>query len=336
MPRTQFKSENRSESPFDFPKVKLSRNERARLIAIDKEPLMEFVHTLKAPQIVNGRPVMEANADGVPKAKEDFLGRYICLGDPAVLSDKGKAVDVCPVCASAAETDAVDFPQRRFGMHVIQYTNLKPNSWEVAQWGVTLRVWLFGDRTFNQLISFAEDVGDIRKHDLLLGPCENEMYQKFDIRPSTQQGIWLRKDEWKAEVVKLYREGQTPHLEELIGRRGQETLREDLGRVLLRYKQAYGGEISAEDQSEAALDAESLLSGDVLPVDDGGVDADALLGDGDATPAAEPVAAETGLDDDLLSDGDAAPSEAPAATSESSTNDDKASFDDLLNELPTA
>lgn len=326
MPRIEFKPENRAESVFTYPKLKLGRNEKARIIAIEQVPLGEFVHTLKAPVIMNGRVVME-NRDGTEKPKEDFLGRYICLGDPAILSEKGRAPDVCPVCAAATETDAVSFPDRRFGMHIIQYTNLKPDSWEVAQWGIQIKAWLFADGVFNKLTAIKEDVGDIRTHDLLLGPVENEMYQKFDVRPSTKQGVWLQRDEFKTQVAQMYKEGQTPYLEQLIATRARERMSEDLQRVILRYRQAFGGGATAEDTSDAALAAEDLLA-----------DADSILGDGEVEAPAAPAAAPES--DDLLAGLDQAePSaepvpEAPTPVATESGNGEKASFDDLLSDLP--
>ena len=352
MPRVDITPENRAESVYNYPKLKLRRGEKARIIAVEDKPLMEFTHTLQAVVIMNGQPLKESTPDGGTRDKMEFLGRYICLGDPAVLSDKGRAPDTCPVCKAATETDAVQYPDRRFAAHIIQYTNLKPDSWELQQWGIAIKAWLFADKVFNTLINIKEDVGDIRTHDLYLGPCENENFQKFDIRPSTKQGMWLQRDEFKAAVSQLYTTGQTPYLEQLIGRKSRDQLEQDLQRVLLRHREAYGSATTAEDTSDAALAAEDLLSGataDTLPAD---ADVSDLLGGGEEvvpTPAAEAAgagpaegAADSGATEaDALLAGlqdetpDAVPPPGPdAALPTEEPKGETASFDDLLSQLP--
>jgi hypothetical protein len=336
MPRIPIDPKHKTDSPFDFPKLRLEKNERARIIAIEELPLMEYVHSLSAPVISNGQVLMEPDGD-TTKVKEEFLGRYICLGDPGVLEDKGQAPDSCPVCRAATETDAVSFPDRRFAMHVVQYGNLKPGTWEVqAPFTVTVKAWLYTDRIYSQLVGFKEEVGDLRLHDLLLGPCENPYYQKFDIRPSTKRGVWLSKDEFKQQVGAAYRTNQTPYLEALIGRRSRENLEQELQRVVLRYQQAYGGGATAEDTADVIADADALLGGgdDIAASVEGASVEDVLGGEGVVGGGSEDELA--GI---LGGDGDApAPAPAEAAAPEEAASSDgesgKADFAELLGELP--
>ena len=58
MPLVEFDPEEKEGSPFDFPKLKLERGERARVNILQTKPLAEYVHTLRAPEIINGKAVM--------------------------------------------------------------------------------------------------------------------------------------------------------------------------------------------------------------------------------------------------------------------------------------
>ena len=353
MPRLPIDPKHKADSPFDYPILKLTKNERARIIAIestdDKGPVMEFVHSLEAPVIANGQVMMEPTetreGTTTTKVKTEFLGRFICSGRIEILSDKARDPDNCSVCKAAEETSAVAYPSRRFAMHIVRYSNLKPSTWEVqAPFAIQVQAWVFADRTYNLLADFKQDVGNLLHHDLLLGPCENPFYQKYDIRPATQRGVWLMKDEFKMQVIEAYKSQQTPYLEALIGRKSREQMEQELQKVLLRSRQAYGGgAATVEETADVVSDADALLSGatiggDEVPATSAGADTEAVLGGGDEDLAA-------------LLGGQAAAPEAPAAPAEPETLGDteavtepetlggsedgeRASFDDLLSQLP--
>lgn len=264
MPRVTFEAQHKTENPYEYPKLFLDKGERARVLLIEPEPLFEYVHTLRAPQIVDGRPVTERVTQfgkDVEQLKYDFVGRHICVGDYATIAQKGVDVVNCPVCAASTETDAVRPPDRRFAMHVVRYAT-KPGSFTVADpFQVQLVGWAFGDKLFNQLVDYAQEWKDLKKHDLLLGPCEVKQFQKFDIAVAGK-AEWLEDDERKALVVKTYKENQSPNLSALIGRKlSREQVEDDLEKVLVRHRQAHGiVEEPSSDETAAAINMDDLLS----------------------------------------------------------------------------
>ncbi len=185
MPRIPLDPKHKSESVFDYPRLKLDKGERARIVCIEKDPLYEFVHTLRAPQILNGEPVMEMvkSRDGgeTERNKFDFIGRHICLGDIGILQERGVDPVNCPECKVSTESDAVRAPERRFAMHIVRYAT-QPGGFTVASpFSVTLIAWAYSDTIYNKLADTAAEHGDLTRRDLLLGPCQVAQYQKFDI-----------------------------------------------------------------------------------------------------------------------------------------------------------
>lgn len=303
MPRVTFEAQHKTENPYEYPKLFLEKGERARILMIESEPLFEYVHTLRAPQIVDGRPVTERVSQfgkEVEQLKYDFVGRHICIGDYSAIGEKGIDVGNCPVCAASTETDAVRPPDRRFAMHVIRYAT-KPGSFAVAEpFQVQVIGWAFGDKLFNQLVDYAQEWQDLKKHDLLLGPCEVKQFQKFDIAVAGK-AEWLEDDERKALVVKTYKENQSPNLSTLIGRKlTREQVEDDLEKVLTRHRQAHGiSEVPSADEAAAAINMDDLLA------------------DGAATPTATQAEAPA----------EARIEETPSSSTET------LDFDDLLNDL---
>jgi len=243
MPRVEFSPENMVESPYDYPRISLDKGERARIIVIENEPLMEWVHTLRAPQIVDGDVVMETVKQfdkQVEQPKYDFIGRTLCLGDYSVVDDKGVDPTNCPACKLASEADYVKAPERRFAMHVVKYS-LKAGTFDVADpFGVQLVAWTFGNKIFNTITSLIKEWGNLREHDILLGPCENKQYQKFEIKIAGK-AEWLASDETKKLVAETYKSQQSPDLAKLIGNAVPiETLKEKLDIVVSRNRIAFG------------------------------------------------------------------------------------------------
>jgi hypothetical protein len=312
MPVADFTPEHKKESAYNYPRLKLDRGESARIILIEQRPHFEFVHTMRAPQIgPDGKPVMVTNTrfgKEVVEPEYDFIGRHICLGNIDVVSDKGIDAANCPVCATSKESSAVKAPERRFAMHVIRY-QLKPgtSSFEVASpLQVQCVAWDFGDKIFNKIVDFKTEFGDLRKHDLKLGPCENKQYQKFDIAIAGD-AIWLKNKEWMEQVKETYESNKAEDLALLIARRlSRELVEEDLDKVLIRHAQAFKGGINQENTEKETAAA---------------VDVDGLLGDGASEAAAEPTPE--------VAEPEASAEPTPTTNEGSGTAD----FDDLLSKL---
>jgi hypothetical protein len=238
-----FASENKLASTYDYPTLRLEYQERARIAAIESEPEVEYVHTLKAPQLVDGRveyeEIRQKSGDMIRQPKLDFIGRHICLGSFDILAQSGKDTKSCPVCAEAEKSSIVDPAQRRFAMHVIRY-QLKPGSFDVADpFGVMVVAWCFTDGVFNKITDLASDF-KLAETDLKLGPCENQKFQKFSIQPANG-AEWTKSDQRKQTTVDTYRSNKCPDLSRLIGRRlTLEQVEQDLDKVRQANREAFG------------------------------------------------------------------------------------------------
>jgi hypothetical protein len=260
MRQVKLSAENKKLSPLDYPKLKLDRNQTARILCIE-DPIAGYVHTLRAPVVVNGVPKM-TTAKGRDNAEYetyamDFIGRPICLGDEGILDDKGVDPKNCPACKLSAESDMVKPPERRFAMHVIRYAiRAASGSFEVAApFSVSVVAWSFPDMIFNKLADIATEWGDLRQHDLLLGPCTNVDFQKFDIAVS-KHAAWMEPDSDGVKrgelVARTFQENKSDDLSVFTGRKvDQAFLREDLAKIEGRWRQV-NNPGSATDGTEAA------------------------------------------------------------------------------------
>lgn len=355
MPRIGFATENRAESKrnYDYPKLSLKNGERARVVVGLEDPLMEYVHTLQKPLIVNGVAQKETktrrNGTTYEDYAKEFITRAICLGDKTILDESGADPKNCPMCKFAKDyPDYAQAPQRRYAMHVIRYRT-KSGGFDLATpFSVEILVWAFTDTVFNKFIDFAEEHGDIRKKDLLLGPCTNEGFQKFDIGVGSR-AEWLSSPENKQIVLETFKENRIKDLTVAIGSSKQKQwIQQDIETVLEAWEQVLG---AAPSESSSSLDEDlgSLFDGGKSP------DRPAVLED-DALPAEDSDDLLAGLDefagepedsDEVLADLDldVAPAEeapapkaeskkssakAPAPSLESESEPDVDNFDDLL------
>lgn len=351
MPRVEFKAENKvATTNYDYPKLKLKNGEKARILVGLESPIVEYVHTLRSPQIVNGQPqTVEVTNDRTgaktTEYKMDFISRPLCLGDATILSEKGSDPKNCPMCKLAQEhPDYTQPPQRRYAMHVIRYRTKNGTTDLTTPFSVETLVWSFTDKVFNKITDFREEWGDLRKHDLLLGPCTNEMFQQFDITVAAK-AAWLESAERKELTAQTFKENQIPDLTIAAGSPKQKQwVDQDIQKIL----EAWGaimGASSAEDDADLDADLSGLLGGDEdtfeaqaakkgaaeeTTADD---DVDDLLGDlaNDDEPEAEVSF------DDEPEEAPApkkAPAKKPAAKSEPApAADEPDNFDDLLADL---
>lgn len=320
MGKVAFDKGNKSQSFSEYPKLSLDKGERARIVVLE-DPTMEWVHALRKPTLVDGAPVYDTRTGkGGATSQElrtDFVGQHICLGDAEVLQDKGVDVVNCPTCKASQESDAIEGPKRRFAMHVLRYRT-QPGSFTVQDpFQVEILAWVFADNRFNTLVDLQEEWGDLRKHDLMLGPCEVKQYQKYDIQVAAK-AEWLANDERKKIVKSAYANNTIKGdagLQPLIGRK-QDILaiQSDIQTVFAANDAAFGGglkdaaaaagEKEAFEQEVADLLGDSLetvSSTDTAAADEGivGEGEDfASATDDDAAPA--PMGGTESLDD-LLS-----------------------------------
>jgi len=245
--KVAFSTDNKRVDKFAFPRLKLEKNEQVLLAALE-EPTMAYVHTVNAPQIVDGQPIA-ASKDSRDPFLMEFIARPLCLGDEGTLDEKGSDPKNCPLCKEASESDRMKAPQRRFAMHVFKY-GTKPGSFDLrAPYSGETVVWAFTDNVFGKLVDFANEFGDLKAHDLKLGPCTIVAYQKYDISIAAQ-AAWRKDKERQALTVATFRENQAPDILALIGMtKTKAALEEDLKRVRAQWAIALGTAGQAEETS---------------------------------------------------------------------------------------
>lgn len=261
MPKVPLTSDNKAKNNYEFPKLFLDKGERALIVCIEQVPHMEYTHTLRKPQIIDGKPQYETNQRGQKEMKFDFVGRHVCIGSEDVIAEKGLDAKGCPVCLESTKSDVVNKPERRFAMHVVRYKTQLGGFKTQDPFQAELIVWAFGDKIFNQLVDFAEEWGDLREHDLKLGPCEVKNFQKFEINVANS-AAWLQDDSTKELVTKTYKNNQIPDLSVACGRKlSREMIKEDLEKVKEGHRIASGK--PAEQLPAEELNSQ-LDMGDIL------------------------------------------------------------------------
>jgi len=258
-------------SIYDFPKLKLDKDERARIVIIDSEPECEYVHSLrKVVTDEQGRPLMEEksrqNGSTYEVPQTEFKGKFLCLGDPEVLFDKNIDPDNCPACKAATEnSSAVARPEPRFVLNVLKYKLKKGSTTVNTPFQVELLAWEFSLGRMKTLKGIAEEHGDLNKVDLLLGPVEGPLvFQKFPIAVGSKCEAWSTESnkETSLSVVKNNRESD---LTPILGRRV--TFAELQGQVyelVAAYNNAFGipGALpQAPPKEEPAVNINAMLNG---------------------------------------------------------------------------
>lgn len=311
--RLEFVEQNvvkKSGGDYDFPKLKLTKGEVARIILLEN-PAYAYVHNIQHPVLDEGVPVFETRSrkDGTEYKvnKTAFVSRPICLGDEGVLAEKGIDPKGCPVCAYAeANPDRMEAPKRRFALHVVQYATKKSGDL-ATPFRVDVKVWAFTDRVFNEIVALRKEWGDLTKRDIVL-TCENEAFQNYKISIGAD-AQYLQDPKREAVVAETFvPENQTPDLTIFCGRATEERyIKADLVKVNSFWQQI--------DRLKGGGQVESTGTGATL---DGAIDK--LLNSGaDEKPAVE--AAESV--EDLF----------PGAAAEPAASGDVEDFDNILASL---
>lgn len=262
MPRIEFKSENKTQSGEIFPKLKLKNGERKRILCIE-DPVVNYVHTIRAPKIVNGKGIEEQKQrkDGsyYTTFQQEFISNPICKGDMATLEERGVDPKNCPACAASIDVNGLDRPKRRFAMHVVVYKT-KPDGTTISSpFSCDVVVWGFTDQVFNQLVDFRDIQGDLKDHDIFLGPCEDETYQKYKIMAgpdAAYKGDAAR----KSLVLETFNENQAEDLDPFCGRKvSLEYIKADVDRAVKQWAIANGEAVPS--RVDAAANSAQLSSG---------------------------------------------------------------------------
>lgn len=243
MAKMSFSASNKANDNETFPKLKLAQDESAR-IALFEEPEVGFVHNLRKPKLIGGRvqykTVKGKNGD-TQEMDYEFVGNPICQGNFDILQDRGIDPKNCPACKAASDQpDMFSPPKRRYVVHVFQY-NTNGTTQPTKTFQGSVKVWAFTDQKFNELVDLIEEAdGDPSKIDIMLGPCENAMFQKYKMVPSMKVK-WKEAPEQFQEIVS---ENKAKNIENFLGRpvKRTEYLMDDLDKVREAWKVANGQE----------------------------------------------------------------------------------------------
>lgn len=259
--RMSFTSNNLAPEKENFPKIKLGAKESARVHAFET-PVAAFVHNLRAPKIVDGRVAMVMDNRTKSMVWDyDFVANPLCLGDPAEMEKSGSDPKNCPACKAVKDHgwDLFKPAQRRFAMHVLQYTT-NGSSAAPRTFNGEVKIWAFADNKFSELVAIANEYdGDLSQADLLLGPCENATFQKFNILHSAKVA-WKQLGVSQEQFDTLTQASQSKDLYFYIGRKmGAETMRDKIDEIVIKTRQANG--LSGESASDDLAGAENLDAG---------------------------------------------------------------------------
>jgi hypothetical protein len=271
MAKITFETKNRIVSSVDFPKLKLAKNERAR-VALLENPEYGWTHDLRAPKITDGRVeyqiVQRKDGTSFEAPKMEWVGRHRCKGDDDIIEGDGRGLDAkhCPMCAVAKESpNKVDAPKRRFAVHVVKY-NTKPGTYDLsdAPFSVGIFVWQFTEFLYDKLIGINSIVGSLSNNDLLLGPCTDVQFQKFDLNYA-MDAIWKSSPEYKDITTATLKSNRAPDLMSYVARDSElRWIEKDLETVSEAYRVMTGKgdepKLAATEMPKLQGDLENLLN----------------------------------------------------------------------------
>jgi hypothetical protein len=269
MPLTTFSSANVRASE-SFPKLKLARGEKSRIVCIEPHPVYEWVHKLAKPVVssVAGKPVMEKRERGDGSTYEvyklDFIRNSVCIGDPDILEDRGIDPDHCPACKLAKNSDMLSSPVRRYAIHVLQYATLTGSSQIAEPFSVATRVWTLTEKRFAEVVELLNEAGvdDPRKMDILLEMEGPEQMQGYKMKLGSKCEM-LTSKETLTRAQATYAGSHAPDLGPFCGKKTDQryltTDCEEIVAAWTRVRQAEQGELPSPAPDEGASLDSSLL-----------------------------------------------------------------------------
>lgn len=278
MPVADISGDYRSDSgQGKFPRLKLQEGEKARIVIATK-PVVEYVHRLEAPNIVNMAPTYKKikNRDGVDQYVVDtrFVSGPICHGRYEVLKERGFD-ESCPACQVARDRPEIfRLPQPKYSLNVLRYGLRPGGGWnDIANpFGVSALIWVFGGKVMDKLIdirSMGPAYDDIREVDLLL-QCDDKTFQKpysnGEFMPYSP-AVWMSNDQTRQYTV-TYLASNGASNEDLAAAIGKKVkadwLADDINRCIQRwdvvraYEARQGG---APSVGQPGFGAETLQQG---------------------------------------------------------------------------
>jgi len=251
-----------------FDRFKMDRNEKSRILIPSTKIAQFYVHVFH-----NEEPAqIEQNGRTVSKwDTSSFAGMYICTGDVNKVSKNPRFGDPagCPACAAMQDTtkpQLVEFAKKTFSMNIIQFST-KPNSYDLRNRNVSVKVWKHGDAAKIQPVQLAAQQTDISKIDFLIETDGTE-WKKMNINVSLDGSASL-KDEKLAEAVKELVENELYDDQTLITACGRQLTSDELdnevNQLYRQYEASHGvstNGASADDGfDDDGAEAENELEG---------------------------------------------------------------------------
>jgi len=249
MPEVDYVDGVASRSVFNFDRFQLNKDEIARIAILESKVVTEFAHYVQ-PDI--------------------HKGYYICLGDFNTLLTEGEEREKCPFCAKASRGGDIGTATQYFCTLILQYiTNSKGQALKPIN-GI-VKYWKFNAKKFTALKQIKDEFGELKKYDLLVGPCSSESFQNYDIRPG-KDSLWSINPEDAKRISDYYKEERmgTKELVRLIGKNVDYDIASGIVADLT------GGSRTAS--SEDVYGVEDVVGDDTVAESSSGeVDVDALL-----------------------------------------------------------
>lgn len=207
MPRIGYSEDFSGGEGDRYPRLKLAKDERKRIVCVES-PWMEWTHRLEAPKIVGGvaNKVMRTRKDKTQYEdyEMEFISNVICLGDPGTLQQSGSDPANCPACESAARGTGVEGAKRRYSMTVVEYAIRQSADFALMDPpSASLVIWAFTSRMYDRLLGIQRQWTNLREHDLLLGPCEDAGFQRYNVEVAPV-AAWMSSGAFANWVGQLY------------------------------------------------------------------------------------------------------------------------------------
>jgi hypothetical protein len=244
MPRIGYSEDFAGGEGDKYPRLKFQGKGEVKRIVCPDPPWMEWVHRIEGPKVVNGVAVMvmrkRKDNSEYPDYEMQWFSSPICLGANAVLIKDKLDPAACPACESASRATGLTEPVRRYAMPVVDYTIRQSADFApVEPFSATLTIWSYTARMYDKLLGITRQWGNLREHDLLLGPCEDVNYQRFNVEVAAQ-ALWLINPAWRQFVGSLWTApGNLPTDEQLRAACGQSKSLPQIASDVRQAEQAY-------------------------------------------------------------------------------------------------
>lgn len=244
MPRIGYSEDFAGGEGDKYPRLKFQGKGEVKRIVCPDPPFMEWVHRIEAPKVVNGAAVMvmrkRKDNSEYPDYEMQWFSSPICLGSNATLIKDKLDPANCPACESASRATGLLEPVRRYSMAVVEYTIRQSTEFApVEPFSATLSIWAYTARMYDKLLGITRQWGNLREHDLLLGPCEDVGFQRFNVEVAAQ-ALWLINPAWRQFVGSLWTApGNLPTDDQLRAACGQSQSLPQIASAVRQAEQAY-------------------------------------------------------------------------------------------------